>query len=80
MYYYCWYLVQTYLIDLLKSVYHDPRPFWASSSVLALDSCLASYGNPSGHSLMSVSFGFLFILEMFYSKHNYRVLEKMRHS
>ena len=44
-----------YLHDLLKLIYSDPRPFWLNT-VLFQGKCETSYGNPSGHSLMSFYF------------------------
>ena len=44
-----------YLHDLLKLIYSDPRPFWLNT-VLFQGKCETSYGNPSGHSLLSFFF------------------------
>ena len=41
-----------YLHDLMKLIYSDPRPFWIKT-ILFQDKCETSYGNPSGHSLVS---------------------------
>ena len=44
-----------YLHDILKLIYSDPRPFWLNT-ILFQGKCETSYGNPSGHSLMSFYF------------------------
>ena len=44
-----------YLHDLMKLIYSDPRPFWVDSLLLK-GKCETSYGNPSGHSLISFYF------------------------
>ena len=41
-----------YLHDLMKLIHSDPRPFWIKT-ILFQDKCETSYGNPSGHSLVS---------------------------
>jgi len=42
----------TYINSLIKMVYHDPRPYWIDSKIIAKE-CYLEYGNPSGHSLMA---------------------------
>ena len=44
-----------YLHDLLKLIYSDPRPFWLNTALFQ-GKCETSYGNPSGHSLLSFFF------------------------
>ena len=44
-----------YLHDLMKLIHSDPRPFWLNT-VLFQGKCETSYGNPSGHSLISFYF------------------------
>ena len=39
---------------ILKSLYHEPRPFWVSSDIKP-QKCRTDFGNPSGHS-MATSF------------------------
>ena len=52
-----------YFHDLLKLIHNDPRPFW-QNTILFQEECETSYGNPSGHSLISfyffLSFGYYF--------------------
>lgn len=43
----------TYVCSVLKIIYHDPRPYWENSDVEAKE-CYSEYGNPSGHSMMSI--------------------------
>lgn len=44
-----------YLHDIMKILYRDPRPFWINK-ILFQGQCETSYGNPSGHSLLSFYF------------------------
>ena len=54
-------LFAIYLYDLLKLAFSDPRPFWINTALFQ-GSCETSYGNPSGHSLIS----FFFFLSLGY--------------
>ena len=54
-------LFAVYLQDLLKLAYGDPRPFWLNMGLFK-GSCETSYGNPSGHALVS----FFFFLSLSY--------------
>lgn len=51
--FFIYFFLITYLCSILKLIYHDPRPYWMSQSVQAFE-CLSEYGNPSGHSMMSI--------------------------
>ena len=42
----------SYMNSLIKMAYHDPRPYWVNSQIVAKE-CYLEYGNPSGHSLMA---------------------------
>ena len=42
-----------YLTNILKIIYRNPRPFWKSNKLDIV--CNSGYGNPSGHSLVSLS-------------------------
>ena len=48
-------IIMVYLHDLFKLIFADPRPFWLNT-ILFQDKCETSYGNPSGHSLISFFF------------------------
>jgi len=37
-----------FIISLLKSIYHCPRPYWVNRDIEPLER-YAEYGNPSGH-------------------------------
>lgn len=68
---YCCFLIlmlsNSYLVQILKGLNHDPRPFHVSADIQAFD-CSESYGNPSGHSAFSFGgFPGLFYL-LFHSK------------
>ena len=56
-------ILVVYLHDIMKLIYNDPRPFW-HNTILFQGNCEVSYGNPSGHSLISfyffLSFGYYF--------------------
>ena len=41
-----------YLVNLLKIIYGNERPFWIEQKLIKYN-CDGGYGNPSGHSLMS---------------------------
>ena len=43
-----------YLTNLFKMIYRNPRPYWESKILDIV--CNSGYGNPSGHSLVSLSF------------------------
>jgi len=48
-----YFIIISYLCSILKIFYHDPRPYWVNSQVEA-KVCYSEYGNPSGHSMMSI--------------------------
>jgi membrane-associated phospholipid phosphatase len=59
------------LISLFKLIYHDPRPYMASSDIQAY-SCSKEFGNPSGHSFSSsLTFSMLF-LDIFYGENVFK--------
>lgn len=39
----------------LKAFYSSPRPYWSSAEVKAWH-CETDFGNPSGHSMLSIGF------------------------
>jgi membrane-associated phospholipid phosphatase len=43
--------IGSYINNLLKIIYSEPRPFWIHPELLK--NCSSGYGNPSGHSLES---------------------------
>ena len=42
------------IVDFLKLAYHQPRPYWVDSEVKVID-CSGQYGDPSGHSAISIA-------------------------
>ena len=42
------------IVDFLKLAYHQPRPYWVDSEVKA-EYCSGQYGDPSGHSAISMA-------------------------
>ena len=47
-------LIAIYFSNILKIIYHNPRPFW-NDKKLFKDVCEGGFGNPSGHALGSIS-------------------------
>ena len=47
-------LIAIYFSNVLKIIYHNPRPFW-NDKKLFKDVCEGGFGNPSGHALGSIS-------------------------
>jgi membrane-associated phospholipid phosphatase len=43
----------SFIVNVLKIIYSNPRPYWVKPSILL--SCSPGFGNPSGHSLDSTS-------------------------
>jgi hypothetical protein len=41
----------TYFMMVLKSVFHDPRPYFTNENIIPMQK-YAEYGNPSGHVLL----------------------------
>ena len=60
-----------YLVNLLKIIYGNKRPFWDNYQ-LVIYQCDGGYGNPSGHSLMSsyiyISFYYILSKKKLFSK------------
>ena len=48
-----YFITITYICSILKIFYNDPRPYWVDNEVEAKE-CYSEYGNPSGHSMMSI--------------------------
>lgn len=46
-------VMSTYLDNLLKIIYSNPRPFWIKT--VLFQSCETGYGNPSGHAFSSTA-------------------------
>ena len=51
----------TYLDNIMKLWYHDPRPFWEESKLHS--NCDGGFGNPSGHSFTS-TFTYLGVFQL----------------
>lgn len=58
-------IIATYIIALLKSIYHCPRPYWVNRNIIPLEK-YAEYGNPSGHASMGWIFITYFMEVIFY--------------
>jgi len=55
------YSLQFYLMAFLKTMHHDPRPFWENEGIRA-GTCYTQFGNPSGHAVFATFFcSYLFI-------------------
>jgi membrane-associated phospholipid phosphatase len=53
VYYFATMILILVFTNITKLGYHDPRPFWVWTDVQAF-ACSSQYGNPSGHSSMSM--------------------------
>lgn len=51
-----------YLKNTLKMQFHAPRPYWRGEDVQAFH-CAAGYGNPSGHTIISMGRPLLYWLD-----------------
>jgi hypothetical protein len=47
-------ITSTYLASILKLIYTDFRPFWDDNKISPIINCDMGYGNPSGHTLVSI--------------------------
>ena len=53
--YISYFLLNAYMVNILKIGYQEPRPFWTASEIKKLEwGCPSKYGNPSGHSWMVI--------------------------
>lgn len=50
------------MMDISKMNYHQARPFWVTNEIEAI-SCSSQYGNPSGHSMVSLGMTLAFWLD-----------------
>ena len=55
-----------YLTFILKSIYQEERPYWKDNQIDAEDQCGASFGNPSGHCLITTFVLFTAYLNQYY--------------
>lgn len=44
-----------YINTIMKTLYHEPRPFWVSQDIKP-EKCRAEFGNPSGHAMITSFF------------------------
>jgi membrane-associated phospholipid phosphatase len=68
IYYFCAFVTIQFITNVLKLGYHDPRPFWVSQEIIAYN-CSGQYGNPSGHSAMSMGTAFVLWLDFCHTDH-----------
>lgn len=50
LYFWCAIAFSSYMLNQLKSTYHENRPYWESDDITA-NKCETGFGNPSGHML-----------------------------
>ena len=50
-------------VDILKLAYHQPRPYWVDSEVMAVF-CSGQYGKPSGHASMTMAISLAIWLDL----------------
>lgn len=55
-----------FLMNQLKSLYAEPRPYWVSDEIKAWH-CGTSFGNPSGHMIMNSFFWVTAYLHVYHS-------------
>jgi len=53
-----------YVNAQMKSVYADPRPFWASTAISPAG-CRSDFGNPSGHTQTTAFFWITLYLQLY---------------
>ena len=64
LYFWCAMSFVYYLMSLLKSLYAAKRTYWVSDDINA-DSCVLSFGNPSGHLMCNVFFWLSLYLHLY---------------
>ncbi len=57
----------TFVANLLKLIYHNPRPFWINPDIIPYK-CEVDYGNPSGHAVAIFSF-YLVMFHLLYDNY-----------
>ena len=62
LYYVFTFVVITTIMNITKLSYADPRPYWVSPDVQAFK-CSSTFGNPSGHSEMSMAISLILWLD-----------------
>jgi len=53
-------------MNMLKSFYGEPRPYWVSAEINAFGKCHTGFGNPSGHMMCNVFMWYSIYLHFFY--------------
>lgn len=57
----------SYLMNITKMAYHEPRPFMVNSDIKVYG-CTAEYGNPSGHALFAAGGHFFIFLDLCHAR------------
>lgn len=52
-------IFSTVIINIMKNLYMDPRPYMRNSKIKAIGNCALDWGNPSGHAFNGLVFYFL---------------------
>ena len=53
------------LINFLKMMYMEPRPYWHDHTISVYEKkCATSYGNPSGHAIIASTLAFIPFLDL----------------
>jgi hypothetical protein len=61
-------------MSITKMAYAEPRMFWVVEELIP-DECIAEYGNPSGHTELSIAFPIMLYLDFFWNRNQRRITE-----
>ena len=61
----------TFLMNVTKMAYHEPRPFMVTSEIKVYG-CTTEYGNPSGHALFASAGHFFIFLDICHSRKSHK--------
>lgn len=65
LYFACSISFTNYLMNQLKSLYGEPRPYWVSPVITSFGKCHTGFGNPSGHMINNVFLWYTVYLHFF---------------
>jgi membrane-associated phospholipid phosphatase len=68
-YYLCFLSAVTFLMNVTKMAYHEPRPFMVTS-LIKVYGCTTEYGNPSGHALFASAGHFFIFLDVCHGRNS----------
>jgi hypothetical protein len=53
LYFGCTIALVNFIMNELKGIYANPRPYWVNSEITSFGTCHTGFGNPSGHMIMN---------------------------